>query len=221
METTKTARTRNRRGEGGRLRDEIVAAAVALLDESDDERAVTLRSVARRAGIAAPSIYAHFPDQPAIMLAVARSGFAELEQALRVAADSTTDPVPRLLAVCRAYLDFARERPQRYRTLFGGLWKPAADASVTDDDLRGLGDGALGLLAAALADCVAVGASTCDDPGSDAVALWLGLHGLAHQRAVTRAFPGPPGIDDRMIAALARLATVIHVAPRNAGSSSD
>ena len=55
-------RARNRRGEGARLRDDIVAAAVALLDETGDQAAVSLRAVARRVGIAAPSIYRHFAD---------------------------------------------------------------------------------------------------------------------------------------------------------------
>ena len=53
-----------------------------------DESAVTLRSVARQAGIAAPSIYRHFPDQPAIMLAVVQKAFTELNARLRVAMDA-------------------------------------------------------------------------------------------------------------------------------------
>lgn len=79
------SRVRNRRGQGDRLRDEIVTAAVDLLDEAGDAGAVTLRSVARRVGIAAPSIYRHFPDQPAIMLAVVRNAFAELDEQLGAA----------------------------------------------------------------------------------------------------------------------------------------
>ncbi|CAM5674976.1 TetR family transcriptional regulator OS=Streptomyces antimycoticus OX=68175 GN=SANT12839_040660 PE=4 SV=1 [Streptomyces antimycoticus] len=75
----KRARARNRRGEGSRLREDIISAAAALLDETGDEHAITLRSVARKVGIAAPSIYPHFPDQPAIMLAVVQREFAELE----------------------------------------------------------------------------------------------------------------------------------------------
>ena len=205
--TPRPARTRNRRGEGGRLRDEIVDAAVALLDETGDERAITLRSIARRAGIAAPSIYPHFPDQPAIMLAVVRRAFAELEDELRAALDAAgTDPLRRLRATCTAYLDVARHRPQRYRTMFGGLWVPVlGDSSLTEADLTSLGDGSLGILAAALADCAAAGLTTGGDPAVDAVALWLGLHGLAHQRAVTRVFPWPDSIEDRIVTGLARL----------------
>ena len=206
-ETTIAGRARNRRGEGGRLRDEIVEAAVELLDETGDERSLTLRSIARKAGIAAPSIYRHFPDQPAIMLAVVREAFAELHLALRAAvADAGDTPRERLLAICHAYLDFAQSRPQRYRTMFGGLWTPTpGESSIVAEDLTTLGNESLALLAEALADCVAAGVSASADPPGDAVAVWLGLHGIAHQRAVSHRLPGPPDLDDRMIIALARL----------------
>ncbi|MFF3831102.1 TetR/AcrR family transcriptional regulator [Streptomyces sp. NPDC002458] len=203
------ARARNRRGEGGRLRDDIVAAAVELLDEAGDERAITLRSVARKVGIAAPSIYPHFPDQPAIMLAVVRQEFTGLENSLRSILDETDDgPRRRLYAVCNAYLEFARLHPERYRTMFGGLWVPdLGESSLTTQDLATLGMETMQILVDALGDCVAAGQSTSTDPSADAVALWLGLHGLAHQRAVTRAFPWPEDIADRIITTLAHLDT--------------
>lgn len=204
---TITGRARNRRGEGARLRDEIVEAAVGLLDETGDERFLTLRAIAKRAGIAAPSIYRHFPDQPAIMLAVVRDAFAELELALRAAlADAGAVPRQRLLAICHAYLDFAQSRPQRYRTMFGGLWTPTpGEGSIVAEDLTSLGNASLALLTEALTDCVTAGSSASPDPPGDAVAVWLGLHGLAHQRAVSHRLPGPPDIDERIITAMARL----------------
>jgi AcrR family transcriptional regulator len=101
-----------------------VAAAVELLDETGDESAITLRSVARHVGIAAPSIYRHFPDQPAIMLAVVQNAFAELNAELRAAVAAETGPRQRLFAVSDAYLAFAQTHPGRYRTMFGGLWMP-------------------------------------------------------------------------------------------------
>ncbi|WP_406145364.1 TetR/AcrR family transcriptional regulator [Streptomyces sp. NBC_01012] len=200
-------RRRNRRGEGGRLRDDIVAAAVELLDEAGDERAITLRSVARRVGIAAPSIYPHFPDQPAIMLAVVRQEFTGLGNDLRSALERTgDDPRQRLYAVCHTYLDFARLHPERYRTMFGGLWMPdLGESSVTKEDMATLGMETMQILVDALGDCAAAGYSASTDPSTDAVALWLGMHGLAHQRAVTRAFPWPEDIDERIIHTLARL----------------
>jgi AcrR family transcriptional regulator len=201
------ARTRNRRGEGARLRDEIVAAAVELIDETGDESAITLRSVARRVGVAAPSIYRHFPDQPAIMLAVVRQAFGELDAELRAALAAADDgPRHRLYAVCHAYLEFAQKHPQRYRTMFGGVWMPVLnESSVTERDLSTLGDTTMQLLIEVLDGCVAAGCATSTDLSADAIALWLGMHGLAHQRAVTRAFPWPADIAERIINTLARL----------------
>ncbi|WP_069166187.1 TetR/AcrR family transcriptional regulator [Nocardia altamirensis] len=200
-------RARNRRGEGARLRDEIVQAAVELLDEHGDESAITLRSVARRVGIAAPSIYRHFPDQPTIMLALVQQAFAELEQRLRAAGDDAgEDPRQRLFAVCHAYLDFAQQHPQRYRTMFGGVWMPAlGESAVTAADMHLLGQESLRLLGDLLDACVAAGHATSTDVSADAVGLWLGLHGLAHQRASTVAFPWPADIADRLITTLAHL----------------
>ncbi|WP_326645306.1 TetR/AcrR family transcriptional regulator [Streptosporangium sp. NBC_01755] len=200
-------RRRNRRGEGSKLRDEIIAATVELLDEEGDERAITLRSVARRIGIAAPSIYPHFPDQPAIMLAVVRQEYDQLATALRAAATGGgPDPRQRLLAACRAYLDLAQTHPGRYRIMFGGLWLPnLSEGSVTEEDMIGLGMEALQVFIDALDDCVSAGQATSTDLFSDAVALWLGLHGLAHQRAVLRSFPWPENIAERIIGALAHL----------------
>lgn len=208
MENTEAApRRRNRRGEGAKLRDEIIAAARELLDEEGDERAVTLRSVARRIGIAAPSIYPHFPDQPAIMLAVVRQEFDRLAAVLREAAEAGgQDPRQRLFAVCHAYLDLARTHPERYRTMFGGLWMPALDdSSITEEALVGLGTESLRVLVEVLGDCVTAGQATSTDLFGDVVALWLGLHGLAHQRAVMRTFPWPDDIAERIIGALAHL----------------
>ncbi|RYZ26054.1 MAG: TetR/AcrR family transcriptional regulator [Propionibacteriaceae bacterium] len=200
-------RARNPRGEGGRLRDEIVAAAAGLLDETGDEHAVTLRSVARRVGVAAPSIYRHFPDQPSIMLAVVQGTFAELDAALEAAlASAGTDPGRRLRTLADAYLDYAREHPGRYHTMFGGVWMPdLSQSALTENDLVSLGGPTLTMLTDTLEACVAAGVATSTDPAADAVALWLGLHGLAHQRASTVSFPWPADIVTRLVSALAHL----------------
>lgn len=214
-------RTRNRRGEGGHLRADILAAATDLLDHGD-ERAVTLRAVARQAGIAAPSIYPHFPGRPAIMLAVVREAFAELSGRLRAAVDAAGDDAEQCLyAACHAYLDFAAAHPERYRAMFGELAKPAATGDgttvngtsgdrTTRDRTAGSGPASLGadalrVLSGALADCVTAGRSTSTDPCADAVALWIGLHGLAHQRTVSHAFPWPADLVRHFAASLSRL----------------
>ena len=54
---------------GSRLTGEIVSSALALIERTGSDEAVTLRAVAREVGIAAPSIYAHFADRDAIVMA--------------------------------------------------------------------------------------------------------------------------------------------------------
>jgi AcrR family transcriptional regulator len=202
-------RSRNRRGEGALLRTDIQAAAADLLAETGNEQAVTLRAVARRIGISAPSIYRHFADRHAILLAIAADAFTELANQLgeRTAA-AEPDPVAMLRAGCRAYLDFAVTQPQLYKIMFGGLWSTSEGIqaeSFTMAEVTALGQDALRVLIGSLAACVEAGASTSTDPAADAVALWLGLHGLAHQRTVAPAFPWPPDIVERIITALAHL----------------
>ena len=88
------------------MTEEIVSGALAIIEREGTDEAVTLRAVAREIGIAAPSIYAHFPDRDAIVLAVVARVFDELRQAITqgvVAAGD--DPVERLVAGCKAYVD--------------------------------------------------------------------------------------------------------------------
>ncbi|MCS7475538.1 TetR/AcrR family transcriptional regulator [Umezawaea endophytica] len=199
-------RARHRRGEGDLLRAEILAAATELLDASGDARAVTLRAVARGVGITASSIYPHFPDQSSVVLAVVRQAFAGLVDWLRSAVDQADDdPRQRLHALCQAYLDFSHDHPRRYRTMFGGIWTSAADSGTTPDVLADLGAEAVDLVVDCLTACVAAGCCTSEDPEADAVALWVGLHGLAHQRAASSAFPWPADITRRITVPLSHL----------------
>ncbi|MFD9699052.1 TetR/AcrR family transcriptional regulator [Lentzea sp. NPDC059081] len=126
----------------------------------DGDRAVTLRAVSREAGLPTSSIYPHFPDAAAILRAVCEGAFQELEAAVLAADDAYAAGV--------AYLDFALAHPRRYRVMFG-----AADLS----------EPALRLFTTVLTDSVRT------DPAADALTLWLGLHGLADQRAAFRRSP--------------------------------
>ncbi|GAA0537775.1 TetR/AcrR family transcriptional regulator [Paractinoplanes ferrugineus] len=203
--TTPRSRALNKRGQGAHLRDEIVGAAAKLVDGGLPP-AVTLRAVARAAGISAPAIYLHFPDVDSILLAVTQQAFAALERELGEPGDA--DPADRLRAVCAAYLSFAERQPHRYRVMFGGVWnaeQARRQAPALTDELAVLGMGAFDLIRGALADCVTAGRSASVDPFTDATALWVGLHGLAQLRVATPLFPWPPELQRPIIDRLALL----------------
>lgn len=179
-------RERNRRGEGSKLREEILAAAADLLERDGNEDAVTLRAVAREVGISAPSIYGHFDDREAIVAAVIDSVFTDFVAALRAAIVGVDDPVQRLRRVGRAYLAFAAERPRRYRLLFD-----RRDLERDDRPRADVRRDSFGVLADALQACVDAGRSTSIDVLGDATSMWTSLHGFATLRAGVTQFPWP------------------------------
>jgi AcrR family transcriptional regulator len=183
-------RERNRRGEGGRLRDDILAVATDLLEETGNEEAVTLRAVARKVGISAPSIYAHFDDRQAIVDAIVDAAFADFNDAISAAVEASSDPLLRLRAGCAAYLRFAAERPNRYKLLFesqilaprpGGPETPAPAIRTESFDA----------LVRLLQDCIDAGISASADPQLDSIAIWVALHGYATLHALVGGFPWP------------------------------
>ncbi len=199
-------RTRNRRGEGQKLRGEILAAAERILERSGGEDAVTLRAIGREVGIAAPSIYAHFGSRDDIVAAVISAAFGDLETALTEReVEEEADPVDRLRAGCAAYLRFARERPQRYRILFHNRRPPALEAGVAVEQM--LGYKAFSVLVNRIAACVAAGRSRSDDPFTDATALWVALHGYATLRSSIPNFPWPAEeeLPERLVRELAKV----------------
>ncbi|HEY3469965.1 MAG TPA: TetR/AcrR family transcriptional regulator, partial [Amycolatopsis sp.] len=116
MEET-TRRRPNARGQGELLREEIVTAAVGMLDELADDEALSLRAVARAVSIAATSVYLHFPDRDALVLAAMRRCHEELVATGDEAAAAAPDPAAALRARILAQADWARAHPGLYKVL--------------------------------------------------------------------------------------------------------
>jgi AcrR family transcriptional regulator len=205
-------RERNRRGEGGKLRDDIVAAATALLERTGNEEAVTLRAVAREVGISAPSIYSHFPDgREAIVEAVVENAFVDFNTAIEDASNAAiaagAGPRERVRAGCAAYLRFAAEQPNRYRLLFERQHRLGGDVHDVGGDVPDVEIKGFDLLVRSIQDCVAAGISASTDPARDATAIWLALHGYATlpDRLPMFPWPEPDALLDRIIDGLAQI----------------
>src|SRR3954451_13278020 len=85
-------RTPNARGRGDVLKAQIVEAAARMLDELADDQALSLRAVARAVSIAATSVYLHFPDRDALVLAVVQRANDQLVAGGDAAAAAAPDP---------------------------------------------------------------------------------------------------------------------------------
>lgn len=203
------ARRRARRGEGHRLREELIAAASDLLGELGDPNQLSMRAVAAAAGVSPPSIYLHFVDKQELLAAVLRERWAELDRLLAEAATSAGDPFEALRRWCLAYLNFAEERPGHYRVLFSA----AAPAGISDDPETHPGAPTFFALVTAVQHCLDAGApaDAARDAWFLALQLWLSGHGLVDLRIGQRfPFPWPPAEDvlDAILADLGLTAPV-------------
>lgn len=159
-------RVRNRWGEGDRLRGEILAAASKLLSELDGEDGLTIRGVARAAGIAPASIYQHFSDRASLVRGLLDHEFARLRESMR-AAGADGDVVGRVRAQIRAYCEFALENPGHYRLMM------ANGAARPDGPLLDIID----QLAAGFARCASSGYTLRVSPERAAAVVFVGAHG--------------------------------------------
>lgn len=179
--TERQPRRRSPRGSGELLRDDLLAAAGRLLEGLGAEEALSLRGVAREAGVSAPSIYLHFPDKDALVLEVLRRRFDELGAALdAAAAGHEADPAAELLARALAYCAYAEEHPGAYRVMFD-LVPPDRDV----DPASLVGPEMMQVNARLLGRC------GVRDPHAAAVVLWCGLHGIVGLRRARPLFPWP------------------------------
>lgn len=197
------AHRRNARGQGGLLATEIVAGALAIIDRTGSDAGVTLRSVAREVGIAAPSIYPHFANREAVILAAARYVFDDIGHAVEGAVTGLEDPVERLLAGCEAYVDYGVEHAARYRVLFsrelpGGPSGPAGPTATVgtptvllDDRFPPAGGEVFALLVDAIERCADAGRCRGDDPFGTALGVWVALHGMVSLWTSLGGFPWP------------------------------
>jgi AcrR family transcriptional regulator len=95
---------------------EVVAVARRLLEE-EGAATLTMRRLADRVDIRAPSIYKHFPDKAALEAAVIATGLEDAAAVFEAAAETATDPLPALAA---AYRQFALDHPHLYRLMNSG-----------------------------------------------------------------------------------------------------
>jgi AcrR family transcriptional regulator len=112
------ARERNPRGEGDKLRVELLDAAAELMAEKGDIDAISLRSIAARAGVSPTAVYRHFDDHLDLLTESVRHCWVEFDRAFDRAEAGIDDPYDDLDAMGRAYIEFALGQPGKYHVLF-------------------------------------------------------------------------------------------------------
>lgn len=81
--------------------------------------ALSIRAVARRAGLPVTSLYRHFTDRADLMDSLAELSYAELGADFSAAYSASTDPEDEFRALARALWFWARRRPEEFALLYG------------------------------------------------------------------------------------------------------
>ncbi|GIE77367.1 TetR family transcriptional regulator [Actinoplanes philippinensis] len=169
-------------------RERLILATAREIAEQHGWDAVTTRRLAERIEYSQPVLYSHFRGKREIIGAVALQGATEMAAALRAAASAADGPRARVVALARAYLDFAARSPAVYDAMFqldGGL------AFAREDTPEPLKDAF-----AALLESLGEVAGDGVDPGLFTELFWAALHGLA---TLTRADRLPPAETGRRV----------------------
>jgi AcrR family transcriptional regulator len=138
----------------GHLAPSLRESARAILEEEGLE-ALSLRSVARRAGVSHAAPYRHYPSREALLADVACEGVNRLSSELMQAGTAPGEKSERVVRIASAYLRFAFRHPGLIRLIFGGEFRSRAKygaladatAQLTNDIGRAIADPAAGLAA--------------------------------------------------------------------------
>ncbi len=168
----------------GDLRRALLGAAWEILEEEGPE-AVTLRAVARRAGVSHAAPQHHFATKSGLVDALATEGFEAFTGVLQAAWDGAvterpTAPMQALTAVGLAYVRFARGRPHVFQLLNQpDLGPDHPHPSSGEQALAAAAARAFGVLESGVRTCQEAGLIPAGDPAPWSLLCWSGVHGLA------------------------------------------
>ena len=158
----------------GDLRSALIEAATSIV-EKDGVMALSLRGVAREAGVSQTGPYHHFSDKQALLASVAETGFRDLADRMLAKSTGVADSGDMLIALGRGYVDFAVANPGRFRLMFG----PLIGDKLSHPDLLGVSAKSFDMIrAAVIARRKSIGAVASNDE-ADTMAAWSLVHGLA------------------------------------------
>ena len=143
----------------------VILQHTAELVAASGADALSLRELARAAGVSHAAPAHHFTDRRGLFTALATEGFALLGQALRQARPDFVD-------AARAYVRFALEHPGHYRVMFDRSLYDATDPALCTAESGAAAELNAGV--GTLADSRAK-----EDPSGAALAAWSLVHGYA------------------------------------------
>lgn len=157
----------------GNLRRALIDAALDMIAEHG-VKSLSIREVAKKAGVSHAAPYRHFKDKENLLCAVAIEGFdLVIQDTLNRFEQFKEDPLMRFRESGLAYIDFAAAYPSHYRVMFS-----SGEHNVSED-LEKRSSEAFMILYTSIAECQAEKLVRPLDTFELAMAAWSIVHGYA------------------------------------------
>ncbi|MEH6650881.1 MAG: TetR/AcrR family transcriptional regulator [Motiliproteus sp.] len=158
----------------GDLRNALLEAALKQIREHGVEK-LSLRAVARDAGVSQTAPYRHFKDKNQLLVALAVEGYEQLRDETQQAAQTVPAAADGMTSIGLAYIDFARRNPERYKLMFG----PIIHDRQNYPELQESGFNALQVVINQAEKGIATGEFVDQQPFLLANSCWAKVHGIA------------------------------------------
>lgn len=159
----------------GNLRAALLEAGERLL-AANGATGVSLREVAKEAGVSHAAPYRHFPDKQSLLAGLAEIGFTRLRDAMYRTIDAyPDDPRRQLVESAAAYVELALANPEMSHLMFGGVLPEGAAPESLATTAREAFQGLLDIIG----NGVRAGLYVDRPPIELAATAWSMVHGLA------------------------------------------
>jgi len=158
----------------GNLREALIDSALEILKDGtlDD---LSLRALARRAGVSQTAPYRHFEDKEALIAVLKEEGMRKLGEAMLEIVVAEKDPLERLQKLGMRYVDFAEAYPAHFKVMFeyelSDYNKYCGLHDVSDNSFKYLQD--------TVEECLALPNARKINPAVAQFSAWAMVHGLS------------------------------------------
>lgn len=159
----------------GDLKNALIKAGVEILTK-EGVSGLSLRKVARKAGVSHAAPYAHFADKQALIAAISTKGYRDLnERIATIAARYIDDPAQQLVVAAWEYVQFALDDPDHFKITLSGVVEREKDyPELVEMSKKGF-EAVVGIVES----CQAAGVLDTGPSDLMAVSVWSLVHGFA------------------------------------------